>query len=152
MKKLLKYISIALVIIWMSIVFMLSSQTGKKSENTSNNFTKAIFKNDISDEQVRNLSYIVRKIAHFTLYTIGGILICLCLLLNIKSTKYIYFISFVIGLIYAITDEFHQLFIPNRSGEIKDVIIDSLGILLGVSFVKISKYIIYKLKRSGYNE
>lgn len=146
MNKLFKYISIVLVIVWMSVVFTLSSESGSKSENTSNSFTKTIFQNNISDEQVKNLSFIIRKTAHFTLYTIGGICICLFVLLNFKNTNKIYLISYIIGTIYAIADELHQLYIPNRSGEIRDVIIDSFGILLGVVIVKFSRYIIHKFK------
>lgn len=146
MSKLFKYISIVLLIVWMSAVFTLSSESGSKSENTSNSFTKTIFQNNISDEQVKNLSFIIRKTAHFALYTIGGICICLFVLLNFKSTNKIYLISYIIGTIYAITDELHQLYIPNRSGEIRDVIIDSFGILLGVVIVKFSRYIIHKFK------
>ena len=33
---------------------------------------------------------------------------------------------------YAATDEFHQLFVPGRSGQISDVILDSAGAALGV--------------------
>lgn len=146
MNKLFKYISIVLVIVWMSVVFTLSSESGSKSENTSNSFTKTIFQNNISDEQVKNLSFIIRKTAHFTLYTIGGICICLFVLQNFKNTNKIYLISYIIGTIYAITDELHQLYIPNRSGEIRDVVIDSFGILLGVVIVKFSRYIIHKFK------
>ena len=43
-------------------------------------------------------------------------------------------ISTSIGVLYAISDELHQLMIAGRSGNIKDVIIDSLGILTGIMF------------------
>ena len=36
------------------------------------------------------------------------------------------------GTFYAGTDEFHQLFVPGRSGQITDVILDSCGVLTGV--------------------
>ncbi|HIU52150.1 MAG TPA: VanZ family protein [Candidatus Merdicola faecigallinarum] len=43
--------------------------------------------------------------------------------------------SFIIGVIYAITDEIHQLFVPGRSGEIRDVLIDGLGIIVGIILI-----------------
>jgi VanZ family protein len=33
--------------------------------------------------------------------------------------------------LYAASDEFHQLFVPGRSGEVKDVLIDSAGAVTG---------------------
>ena len=52
--------------------------------------------------------------------------------------------SACIGIIYAITDEIHQLFIVGRSGSIIDVLIDSIGIFTGISiFLFINKIVIY---------
>ena len=42
------------------------------------------------------------------------------------------FVSIIIGFIYAVTDEFHQFFIEGRSASIKDVAIDTLGVITGV--------------------
>ena len=44
-------------------------------------------------------------------------------------------ISLVLGIIYASLDEFHQLFTPGRSAQITDVIIDSMGVMLGILLV-----------------
>lgn len=41
-------------------------------------------------------------------------------------------ISFFIGTTYAITDEIHQYFITDRCASIKDVCIDSAGVLTGI--------------------
>ena len=41
-------------------------------------------------------------------------------------------LTFVICVLYAITDEYHQTFVAGRSGELRDVVIDSLGALLGI--------------------
>jgi len=35
------------------------------------------------------------------------------------------------AVIYSVSDEFHQLFVPNRTGQISDIIIDSSGALIG---------------------
>ena len=43
--------------------------------------------------------------------------------------------SEIIGIIYASTDEVHQLFTPGRSAQITDVMIDSMGVLLGILLV-----------------
>lgn len=148
MRKLLKCISILLVILWMIIVFSFSAESSGESEYTSDSFTKFIFKGNITDDNVEKLSFIIRKIAHFTLYALGGICICICALLNFKANKRVYFISYIIGTAYAITDEIHQLFISGRSCELRDVIIDSSGIFVGVMLIKSFKYFFYKIKRS----
>ena len=43
-------------------------------------------------------------------------------------------ISFLIGSLYSVSDEYHQTFIEGRSGELRDVVIDSSGVLLAVLF------------------
>lgn len=44
--------------------------------------------------------------------------------------------AFILGFIYAVTDELHQLFVPGRQAAITDVGIDTAGILLGLLLVK----------------
>lgn len=147
MRKFFKYFSILLMLFWMIVVFMLSAEPSKKSENTSDNFTKIIF-NNITDKRVQELSFIVRKSAHFTLYTLGGMCICVSVMLNYNKSSKKYLISFIIGSIYAITDEIHQFFVPGRSCELRDVIIDSSGILIGIIIIKCFEKVIYKFRRS----
>lgn len=134
-----KIISITLVILWMIIVFWFSSQIGDDSQVTSGNTIRKIItfiNNDIDklklEEIVEILQPIVRKLAHFTLYTLGGILIFnLFNSFKLKNREKIGY-SLLVGALYAITDEVHQLFVLGRSGMIKDVFIDTLGIITGV--------------------
>ena len=51
----------------------------------------------------------------------------------------------VIG--YACTDEFHQLFVPGRSGQITDVMIDTLGGSIGVLIISVITLIKKLLKK-----
>ncbi len=37
-----------------------------------------------------------------------------------------------IGIAYAVTDEVHQAFVPGRQGAVRDVLIDAVGVLIGV--------------------
>lgn len=147
MKNFIKYSSILLVIIWMSFVFIFSAESGETSKNSSNSFTKFVFRNNITDEKVESLSFIVRKFAHFTLYVIGGMCICVCMIMIFKNTSNVYFISYIIGTLYAVTDELHQQVTPNRSCEIRDMIIDSIGVLCGVLIIKIVTFSIKKIRK-----
>ena len=129
-----------LVIIWMLIVFIFSNQPDIESSNTSSRFTEFIINvlvgNRVNIEEkaqlIKNFHPILRKFAHFSLYTIGGALIFNYVnTYNINNKKKIAF-SIGLGVFYAALDEFHQIFISGRSGQISDVFIDSLGICVGV--------------------
>ncbi|MFR1872919.1 MAG: VanZ family protein [Coprococcus sp.] len=51
--------------------------------------------------------------------------------------------------LYAVTDEIHQLFVPGRSGQITDVILDSCGGLIGAVLSATILYLIRKRKKDG---
>ena len=55
-------------------------------------------------------------------------------------------ISFSLGLIYAISDEIHQSFIPGRSAQVTDVLIDTSGVIFGIVLVLLI-YTLIKKKR-----
>lgn len=114
------------------------------------------------------LQPIVRKIAHFSIYTLLGIFTINFALacegktelyhtskqsspLQIKNQQYKKILySWIFGTLYAITDEIHQLFIQGRSCEFRDVCIDSLGVLTGIVFmiiiIKIFNMLKHKIK------
>lgn len=130
-----KTITIILIISWMIIVFLFSDQPSIESSSTSGKVIEIIIKTlniNISDENIQELQLPIRKLAHFTIYAIGGILILLHIDLYKMSEKKKLIISGLIGIAYAVTDEVHQLFVIGRSGEIRDVCIDSLGIVTGL--------------------
>ena len=141
-------------VIWMIIVFKFSSQPADTSQNTSLNLTKRIvnvfFNNKSSTEKeqiTEKLDPYIRKLAHFTLYAAGGILIANFInTYNIKDKNKIIY-SICIGATYACTDEFHQLFVEGRSGQLTDVLIDSLGVATGVCIFLCVITILKKLKR-----
>ena len=43
--------------------------------------------------------------------------------------------AFIISILYAISDEFHQYFVPERAAELKDVLVDSAGALSGIIII-----------------
>ena len=140
-----KVISIILVITWMGIIFCFSNQNANDSTKVSDGFITTVINffvdYDLSiDEKellLEKCSFIVRKLAHFTLYFILGILILnLLYQYNFKNKV---LIGIVICIIYSCSDEFHQLFIPGRSGELRDVFIDSMGSIVGIFFYKFVK-------------
>ena len=131
-----KIVTLVLIIIWMVTIFFFSSQQARESSSLSEKITNSIIKvlklNPKTQEQIDRIETIVRKLAHYCIYLIGGILILLHINLYEEKENKKVLLSQLIGSTYAITDEWHQLYVPGRSGEIRDVVIDSLGILTGI--------------------
>jgi len=75
----------------------------------------------------------------------GGFLFYALFLTYTMSAKKQVLFSGGMGIIYAITDEIHQLFVPGRSGKLEDVLIDTIGVWIGICvllfFVKIIEII-----------
>ena len=134
-------ISIILVILWMILIFIMSSFDANNSSNQSN-FIVDIVVNIFKIDNIELLSLIIRKLAHFTEYFILGILVINMFNKNNISNKYL--ISIILCIIYACTDEIHQFFVPGRSCQVTDVIIDSMGSIMGVY--------LYKLINKGYKK
>lgn len=137
-----KIISVILVIWWMIVVFSFSNQQGKYSGNISKTIaTKIIEVIDVQNKlpnkekevRIQIVEPIIRKLAHYSIYILGGILILNCIYTFTSVGKRAIICSSIIGILYAISDETHQLFVSERSGNIADVIIDSLGILTGIT-------------------
>ena len=143
-------ITIILIIAWMILVFYFSNQISDESSKLSGGITRAIlnFFNLLEGktlEQQSAIETIIRKLAHYSIYTLGGILILLHVnLYKIKTNKKV-IISWLIGTAYAMTDEIHQLFIQGRSGSFTDTIIDFIGCLFGLIIIKLVELCIRNL-------
>ena len=126
-----------LVIVWMSGIFLLSHQRASESSELSRIITKLLYSVAYRifpqiDFDFTTLSFIVRKAAHFIAYLILG-----CLVMNgfidkkIPATKWLGW-ALVVCVLYAVSDEIHQLYVPGRAGQVRDVFIDSVGALMGI--------------------
>ena len=85
----------------------------------------------MTPQTIDKLNYIVRKTAHITEYTILTLLAVRALQFGTpKLRARALFGALALSVLYACTDEFHQIFVPGRSPLVKDVLIDSVGALL----------------------
>lgn len=139
--NLLRVILLILLLGTFFSIFGFSSQNGEKSGNLSGNIAEFILKqvhyDDIENKEqiLERTESIIRKIAHFSIYTlVGFLLMSFISTYNLRENKRI-IISLCVGVLYATSDEIHQLFISGRSGKITDVILDSMGVLLGILLV-----------------
>jgi VanZ family protein len=87
-----------------------------------------------------SMVYVIRKMAHITVFCILEIVVyCFLRFCRVRNFKAIMF-SAIFSILYAFTDEFHQLFVSGRSAELKDVLIDSIGVFLGVFIVIVLRF------------
>lgn len=125
------------VISWMAIIFMFSSQSGKTSNNLSIKVTKTVIHTNKATYSIANknniakANYIVRKNAHFFLYLVLCVFVSNALRKSGTEGIKLAIFSISICFFYAISDEYHQLFVQGRESRLKDVIIDTLGALVG---------------------
>lgn len=128
--KILRWIP---VLIWMGIIFYLSHQDSSDSSALSSGFTQVVL--DFLNKNIEHLDmdvlhHLVRKGAHFAAYLILGLLVTHAVE---PGTRKASFVTFLICVLYASSDEFHQSFIPGRSGQLSDVLLDSFGSSVGIA-------------------
>ena len=115
-----------------------SSEQSSRIVEIISNIIPAIKKMQEPDKTILKqeiLTPIVRKTAHLSIYAILGILTAnFTLTIPNKKTYQIIIMTLAFCFFYAITDEFHQTFIAGRSGEIRDVLIDTTGAFIGILF------------------
>jgi len=160
--NLIRVVLIILLVFTFLNIFFFSNQNGQESGNLSRKITEILTKNikyiqhleeNKKEEVLTKIEGVIRKIAHLSIYTVVGILLMgLISTYEIKESNRI-IISFIIGALYSCTDEIHQAFIPNRSAQITDVIIDSIGVMLGILCVLLIIKIVNKIlcKKSKQN-
>ncbi|MDX5475278.1 MAG: VanZ family protein [Bacillaceae bacterium] len=150
----LQTISWLLVLSWMLLIFSLSAQPAAQSSQLSGGITDTVI--ETVEKVVPNitinrdtLSHLIRKNAHFFAYLILGLLVTNALYQTTKiQSKRQIMLAFIICVLYAISDEVHQLFVPGRSGEVRDVIIDSAGAGVGIFMYHVLKTAAFKTRRN----
>ncbi len=142
--NILRIILILLLLCTFFVIFGFSSQDGETSGGLSRNITNKILQisnkyNTLGQEEKEQIAdkteKIIRKVAHFSIYTVVGLL--LMGLLNTYKIKenWRMILSILLGMLYAISDEIHQSFTPGRTPRIADVYIDTLGVILGILLI-----------------
>ena len=122
-------------IFWMVItlliaqcIFGFSNQTSQQSSSMSIEFAKWL----VPWLDLDTAHFLIRKLAHFTIYTALGFSFFRSMQFFKPEQKRLWLFCFLIIVVYAGLDEFHQLFIDGRSGELRDIFIDSCGGFLGI--------------------
>ena len=135
----------AAVLVLMTVIFIFSAQPADESSETSSPFVDVymrLFHPDLDslspEEQFvlrESASFTVRKAAHLSIYTLLGLLLTAAVSSTFPAGGYKrLWLPFLLGALWAVSDEIHQSLVPGRSCELRDMAIDSAGVLLGVLF------------------
>ena len=159
LKHIIRYLLMICIVIVCCTIFRFSSEQSTESSRTSVGVTKFIVSiiwqdnpEVNTDTLINTIHPIIRKVAHFSIYLLLGTLVMCCAQTYKGCKEYKFDASVMLCFFYACTDEFHQLFVPGRSGEFTDVCLDTVGATFGILLVMIIVWIVEKIKNRNSNK
>lgn len=146
-------ISWVAVLLWMLLIFSLSSQVAEQSDKLSSGIANFIVKTiqkvtHNAGFDIKDLDHIVRKNAHFCVYLVLGVLVANALRKSRVSRWRIFIFAIGICVLYAASDEIHQVFVSGRGPGVIDVFIDSAGAAIGIGIYMIVSKIVEKRNKT----
>ena len=129
----------------MALIFLFSNQTADISDDTSDSLIEMVVSavypkfNELDNADrlyiIDNFSAPIRKAAHFCeFFVLGTVAFFHFITYPFKKKKLYAALPFLVGFLYSVSDELHQLFISGRACRILDIYIDFAGVLLSVIF------------------
>lgn len=138
-------------------IFLLSAEPATDSAERSGGIAVLLlekvmpsYQNLPEEEQMRIegvADHYLRKTAHFCMYGLLGILICLAFGYMSSRPRTHVLRTLLFGALYAASDEIHQAFVPGRGPLVTDVLLDGAGVLTGAIFV-VGIWCLLKRKRN----
>ena len=159
----LKYISWIPAVLVMIVIFLFSARPAVSSNDSSKAIAAQVLEiyeeitNNEIDTNVREdildkLNHVVRKSAHYLEYTLLAWCICLHLAVLKLGRKKLFAYAILCSAAYALTDEIHQYFVPGRSCQLTDVLLDSCGAATGALVFLFMLFVFNKIsKRKNAN-
>jgi len=119
-------------VLWGVVIFLFSTSrfTGERTAAIIIPILAAIFPN-ATPAELRATHQTIRKLAHFTEYLIFSVLLYRALRGDRRWNGRAAGLAFAIAGLYAVGDEFHQLFVPGRTAAASDCLIDMSGAVAG---------------------
>ncbi|MBR4865137.1 MAG: VanZ family protein [Clostridia bacterium] len=144
---------------WMAVIFLFSAQTGEISGNTSGGIVDWVLRMVYPDYETFSVEkqlamaeiwhLFIRKAAHFTEYAVLGLLTANTFQTYPIGPGYKWSIPGLVCVLYAISDEIHQYFVPDRACRFWDVCIDTAGAIMGIAlFALVTRLAKRNVKRS----
>lgn len=128
---------------WMIVILAFSSDSGQASNKKSAEVLRRVEPTLVQVENTAKVSVVnedklnlyIRKNAHVFNYFVLAILCYLVLKhLGLKG-KRAYITAYCLATAFSMMDEFYQTFVPGRTGKFQDVMIDNIGVVLGICLV-----------------
>ncbi len=142
-----KWLYSSIVLITIAVIFFFSHQPGAISKVLSDTIGATIadaqIDNTTKDTVYMLLGVDIRKLAHIFLYFILGVFTSLMFKAWLKNKK-IYasvICSILFCFIAAAFDEWHQSFVPGRTGAFTDILIDAIGFTISIAMFYLFMYI-----------
>lgn len=151
----LRTLLIILTVTVMAVIFILSADNADESNAKSDLISDSIIYNilasfELTEEEIEklldNCVVVVRKTAHFAEYAVLGFLlyaVCASFFIPVVRSA---LLSFVMGTLYAVSDEIHQYFVPGISCQISDMLLDSAGVICGICALMLMLWFIRRIK------
>ena len=143
-------VSLVCAILTALMIFSFSADTGQESGEMSGEITEAILSViGVTEENTppadyegikENAHFLIRKLAHFSEYCLLGASLCVFFHTFSIQPRISCAVSFAISAAYALLDEWHQAFVPDRGPGMRDVLIDGAGALFGVLIASLAAY------------
>lgn len=137
-----KKIFLILTLCWMAVIFNFSSREAAISAQDSTSVGELLgkifvphFKEWDCEQQLAfamRVDHPVRKTAHATEYAVLGLLLAGSFSDRKRKRWMSIAVPWLFGTMYAVSDEIHQYFVPGRSCQVSDMMLDSLGVIVGV--------------------
>jgi len=89
---------------------------------------------DLSSGLPYKYDFVLRKLAHIFVFTILTYLVASSM--DSQHRAYLLFVI-IAAIVYAFVDELHQTFVPGRVGSGRDILVDSIGVYLGIWLYKV---------------
>ena len=115
-KRLLAYTA---PVVWMTFIFVLSAQPS------------------LPGPQAYWQDFLFKKLSHILVY---GVLYLLWFnAMNLSGKPKRYLLPFLFTIVFAVSDEFHQVFVPGRAATMRDIGYDTVG--MTVAILKLKRFI-----------
>lgn len=157
-----RVVSTVLVVAWSTVIFLFSAQSGEDSGGMSGGLIEAMLSvfypkfNDLTLLEQENLvlawQFFVRKAAHFSEYAILGVLSANAARAYFKRNRLRFFLPAAFCFLCAVSDELHQYFVPDRACRAFDIMIDTIGSLVGIVLFFVLMIFIKKVKNKGKSQ
>lgn len=154
MKRFLKtFILIIIALIWLYLMFSLSSADGQENKGQSMKIAQKVCEiiyNDSMAPQLDKVHFLIRKLAHVFLYSGLGMIVVLLIdsILYMIKNFYNGFFAIIICTAISFIDEWHKIAIPGRHFDIVDVTINIVSSIIAILFIQMIVSMVQNAKRN----